>query len=240
MKKSPIILLFVFILFSACKGIPTEKTIWINDQTISCFSFVKIECLEIQYGEEIDPDKWEAIYGSIEGFTFEPGKKVKLKIRERVMTNPPADGSNVSRKLVKVLEIIESGTAIVVGETKLGDRKEHPKKVGSLNGKWVLISLRGVVSSDLQQLKRKPELEFNGNDFDGNDSCNLIGGAWKGNQASSFEVLNIIESSLICLDKTVSLEFQNELYASKSYKKETGILRFYDSKGIETMVFRTK
>lgn len=42
-------------------------------------------------------------FGLIEGFEYEKGYEYELLVRKTTLANPPADGSNISYKLIKIL-----------------------------------------------------------------------------------------------------------------------------------------
>jgi hypothetical protein len=59
-----------------------------------------MECLQVRW-TAVGP--WELFYDSIEGFTWEAGHYYLLRVARREVPNPPADGSSVAFRLVKVL-----------------------------------------------------------------------------------------------------------------------------------------
>jgi hypothetical protein len=46
---------------------------------------------------------WRLFYNSIEGFTFEEGYRWRLEVERRRVPNPPADGSSVAYRLVRIV-----------------------------------------------------------------------------------------------------------------------------------------
>ena len=49
-------------------------------------------------------DDWTLLYHGIKGFKYEKGYVYKLRVREEIIPNPPADGSSREWVLVDVLE----------------------------------------------------------------------------------------------------------------------------------------
>jgi hypothetical protein len=59
--------------------------------------------LIIQKGESIGTNDWQFFYDNIEGFDYEWGYVYKLQVAYEEIPNPPADGSSIKTKLVKVI-----------------------------------------------------------------------------------------------------------------------------------------
>lgn len=49
------------------------------------------------------PQKWAPFFGSIAGFTHVPGQRYKLRVCKDKLDNPPADASDTTYTLLKVL-----------------------------------------------------------------------------------------------------------------------------------------
>ena len=61
-----------------------------------------IECMLVKLPE--NPDVWEPMtFGSIEGFTYERGHEYYLSVKRTILANPPADASNSTYTLIRVL-----------------------------------------------------------------------------------------------------------------------------------------
>jgi hypothetical protein len=65
-----------------------------------CVAVGPRECLQVR--ERADAP-WQLFYGDIEGFTYEPGWWYVLRVARRSVPNPPADGSSVAYRLVRVV-----------------------------------------------------------------------------------------------------------------------------------------
>lgn len=76
------------------------KTIYIHPNTVSCTGVAPMQCLQYRYSKT---GKWRLMFGGIKGFTHEAGYNYTIQITEKKIAKPPADGSSIERKLVKVL-----------------------------------------------------------------------------------------------------------------------------------------
>ena len=54
---------------------------------------------------EDNPGVWEPLgFGKIEGFTYERGHEYYLSVRRTILANPPADASDRTYSLIRILE----------------------------------------------------------------------------------------------------------------------------------------
>ncbi len=61
-----------------------------------------IECMMVKMPDA--PDRWQPfMFGEIEGFTYERGHEYYLSVRETTLANPPADASDRTYSLIKIL-----------------------------------------------------------------------------------------------------------------------------------------
>lgn len=97
------------------------KTIYIHPNTVSSTGVAPMQCLQYRYTTK---GKWQRMYGGIKGFTHEPGYNYTLQITEKKIANPPADGSSIERKLVKVLS-----------------KKPVTVNVPQMKGEWIIKEL---------------------------------------------------------------------------------------------------
>jgi heat shock protein HslJ len=79
----------------------TEKIIYVNGRTVPCTGVAPQECWQVK---ESKSDDWTLLYQGIKGFKYENGYVYKLRVREEIISNPPADGSSREWVLVEVLE----------------------------------------------------------------------------------------------------------------------------------------
>jgi hypothetical protein len=84
-----------------------ERVIYVDSQTASCWGISRGECLRIR---ENTSDPWTVLYTPIEGFNYEAGYRYRLRVAERAIANPPADGSSRQLVLVEVLEQVAANT----------------------------------------------------------------------------------------------------------------------------------
>lgn len=62
-----------------------------------------IECMLVLMPN--DPGVWQPMmFGEIEGFTYERGHEYYLSVRKTTLANPPADASNCTYSLIKILD----------------------------------------------------------------------------------------------------------------------------------------
>jgi len=70
----------------------------------TCTGVIEMQCLMVR--ERVPgqaAQKWEPFFGSIAGFTHVPGQRYKLRVRKDKIDNPPADASDTTYTLLKVL-----------------------------------------------------------------------------------------------------------------------------------------
>jgi heat shock protein HslJ len=78
-----------------------EKIIYVNGRTVPCTGVAPQQCWQVK---ESKSDDWKLLYHGIKGFNYEQGYVYKLRVREEIIPNPPADGSSREWVLVDVLE----------------------------------------------------------------------------------------------------------------------------------------
>ena len=81
---------------------PAERVfdLEVSEQRVPCVGVGPRECLQVR--EQADAP-WQLFYASIEGFTYEPGFRYVLRVAQRPIPNPPADGSSLAYRLVDVV-----------------------------------------------------------------------------------------------------------------------------------------
>lgn len=99
----------VLLGLTACTGASTsaprsvsgvEKTFFVASERKPCTGVGPMECLQVR---EAPDQPWKFFYSSIEGFTHEPGFAYELRVREEPVPNPPADGSSLRWRLLKIV-----------------------------------------------------------------------------------------------------------------------------------------
>jgi hypothetical protein len=111
--RNLLFLIFALSILNACQtkvgsansGAERLK-MWVNSQKVECTGVGPMECLQVQYGETINPDGWQYFYDQIEGFEFEEGYLFRLDVEksERPLQGGqiPADAGKYQYKLIKM------------------------------------------------------------------------------------------------------------------------------------------
>ena len=81
----------------------TEKIIYVDRRTVPCTGVAPQQCWQVR---ESKSDDWKLLYHGIKGFNYEQGYLYKLRVREEIIANPPADGSSREWVLVDIIEKI--------------------------------------------------------------------------------------------------------------------------------------
>lgn len=81
---------------------PRERvlTFEVAETVVPCMTMFETTCLQVR--ERTDAP-WQAFSTPIEGFQYTPGYRYTLRVVEREIPNPPADGSSLAYRLVAVL-----------------------------------------------------------------------------------------------------------------------------------------
>jgi hypothetical protein len=81
---------------------PGERALHLEvaEQRVPCVGVGPQECLQVR--EQSDAS-WQLFYSHIEGFAYEPGFRYVLRVAERPVPNPPADGSSLAYRLLRVI-----------------------------------------------------------------------------------------------------------------------------------------
>lgn len=75
-------------------------TLEVDAHRVPCAGEARTRCLRVR----VPPDtSWRFFYDRIEGFVFEDGYRWRLDVERRRVPNPPADGSSVAYRLVRIL-----------------------------------------------------------------------------------------------------------------------------------------
>lgn len=99
------ILLALFITPLACRsglapvGV-VVRTIEVSENRVPCTGVGPRECLQVRPSADA---AWELFYSEIVGFPYEPGHRWVLRVAERPVANPPADGSSIAYTLLSVV-----------------------------------------------------------------------------------------------------------------------------------------
>lgn len=110
--KTTVISLFFTLALSACNA-PAPSTpepstpkpsagneIWnIGSQYQDCVGVAPMKCLQVTKPNGSP----ELFYNSIEGFNYQEGFAYQIEVSSKPVANPPADGSSIKYKLVKII-----------------------------------------------------------------------------------------------------------------------------------------
>ncbi len=106
-------------------GVAQKKIFYINSEQKDCTGVGPMKCL--QYKEN-PADGWKLMYQGINGFNYEPGYLYKIKVKQAKVPNPPADGSSIAYKLLKII-------------SKNKDTAMENRLINAPHGKYILASL---------------------------------------------------------------------------------------------------
>jgi hypothetical protein len=77
-----------------------RTTLEVDAHRVPCTGVARSRCLRVRM---LPDTTWRLFYNSIEGFTFEEGYRWRLEVERRRVPNPPADGSSVAYRLVRIV-----------------------------------------------------------------------------------------------------------------------------------------
>lgn len=72
----------------------------IGPERVDCMGAFPQQCLLVRSDSS---EEWSYFYDHIEGFTYEEGFVYRVEVLRRQIRNPPADGSSVAYRLIRVL-----------------------------------------------------------------------------------------------------------------------------------------
>lgn len=226
------ILTFFFVsLFLANSCNDTKKmesntfTYYINSSKVSCEGVAKMNCLQVQKGETLDPTNWTFFYNTIEGFTYEPGYIYKLKVKETILkpSTVAADSSTITYTLVKLLE-------------------KTPDATLQLHDIWALQKINGVAlpKDYVSDLTKQPILELFIADkrVVGNDGCNSFFGSIESLDTEFIRFGKMGSTKMACPSMELPDTFTKALLNTTTYKREGLQLSFYDESHTEVLRFK--
>lgn len=80
---------------------PERYTWYVNKELEDCVGVVKTKCMQIRDSME---GSWQNFFGPIEGFNFKKGRFYLIEVERTKRSNPAADGSAYSHKLIRVIK----------------------------------------------------------------------------------------------------------------------------------------
>ncbi len=215
----------MFIMFSCVSNKATQpgnSIYWVNSSKVQCSGVDNMQCLKVQKGESINPDRWKSLNSNIEGFEFEPGYIYKLIVHEEKLKKDdvPADASSIKYKLVKVLE------------------KKQDIRL-RINDIWILTSIEGEKVNPSKK-GETPRIEFNVANMKvmGIDGCNNFSGSIKKLDGEAIEFGPLAGTRKFCPDMAIPDKFNVLLNKAAGYKIENMHLTLFDMSGEELMSFK--
>ena len=97
-------MLVVFVTVGGCVlGSPSsrEARLWIAPERVDCVGVGPQKCMLVKESEDAD---WRFFYDGIEGFTYTEGVSYVLDVEIFEVKDPPADGSSLEYRLVRIVE----------------------------------------------------------------------------------------------------------------------------------------
>jgi hypothetical protein len=73
-------------------------TLEVAESRVPCVGVGPRDCLLVRS----PGGEYGMFYSAIEGFAYEPGYRYRLRVSQRAVRNPPADGSSIAYRLVRV------------------------------------------------------------------------------------------------------------------------------------------
>ncbi|MEN8787357.1 MAG: DUF4377 domain-containing protein [Flavobacteriales bacterium] len=199
---------------------PDEKIIWVYSFTESCMGIGPMRCLQIQENDTVSENSWTNLHDGIEGFTFEPGTRKKLIIKQiQLKANEvPADASSIKRILVKVIDSVAL-----------------PNE--QLDGKWMPSKILGIPSNDLNSFGGF--IEILGNQLSGTDGCNQINGSINKQSVATFKMGGIVQTKRMCAPEIMKYSdlFTKNLSQAYDYSITDNVLSLRNTEGITLAEF---
>ncbi|GLR17317.1 hypothetical protein GCM10007940_19320 [Portibacter lacus] len=201
---------------------PGEYIYHVSSIRASCEGVGSQSCLQIQKGNEYNPDSLELFYSSIEGFDYQEGFFYKLVVKEeeKEASNVPADASSISYKLVRILSQKRDG--------KL-----------ALNDIWALASLNGN-PINVADYQKHPDLEINLREkrVMGNDGCNSFTGSLAKVDDNYISFGQLAGTRMACKNMEGSDQVNANLNSVNAYKINGLKLTFFNANGDELLTYK--
>ena len=154
-------------------------------------------------------------YDQIEGFDYKEGHTYKLEVNVSKIENPPADGSSLKYKLVKLIY------------KELAKEKIHTAH--TLLGKWKVTNIVGMDS-----LAINPTLIFKDTKISGRAGCNNYGADYTLNDGT-ISIGLAMATKMYCTNMPIEKAFFSCLQKTKSYKIVDGKLILYSQDNKELL-----
>lgn len=102
-------LLVLAMVVGGCLSDPSssrETRLWIAPEVAECVGVGPRTCLLVKESEDAD---WQFFYDGIEGFSHVEGVSYVLDVEITEIEDPPADGSSLHYRLIRVVESTPDG-----------------------------------------------------------------------------------------------------------------------------------
>ncbi|MGG8496629.1 DUF4377 domain-containing protein [Tenacibaculum sp. TC6] len=224
MKKILYTLAFLSLLIScASHKQVAEKIIWVNSTKVPCTGVAPMQCLQIQTGEQLNPDNWSLLYDPIEGFTYQPGMLYKLKVIVQNLDSStvPADASTQKYILKELLS-------------------KQPDVSLNLHDIWMLTHIRKEgISIDEEKERPRLEIKLADKKIVGKGVCNRFsGGIVKATDTTLIFTNHIIRTEMYCSNIAIENTFLNTLPKTATYTIANNQLYLFDKEQNEILRFK--
>ena len=98
MRNPAAALLVLFATIPSAQAAP--RMLDVDSHLVECTGVGEQRCMRVREGSD---QPWQIFHGQIEGFTYEPGYRYRLKVDEEAVANSPADASAVRTILVEIV-----------------------------------------------------------------------------------------------------------------------------------------
>ena len=115
MKYYRYLLFFVFV-FTISLSHAQTYTYTIAPEKGDCYGMRPMKCMQVKKEKATE---WSNFYSAIEGFDYEPGYTYVIRVKEKKIKNPPADGSSIRYILKKVISKTPAVASKVTSEVLL-------------------------------------------------------------------------------------------------------------------------
>lgn len=223
------VLSFVFVAFlsTSCsvnknKANISEKTYWVNSFKVDCEGEGKMECLQIQQNDKIDPNGWLYFYSTIEGFDYRPGFIYKINVRETELdvSQVPADVSSIKYELIEVVE----------------KRVDESLRIADI---WVLEAIEGEnLNQATTDVRATFQVDVVNKRVYGNSSCNNFNGTLTSLNSNEIQISTIASTRMLCRNNTIENRYLKLLETAKTYEIGLNQLRMFDIDNKNVLTFK--
>ncbi|PWH85171.1 META domain-containing protein [Brumimicrobium oceani] len=200
-------------ILQACST-PKNEIMWVGGFQTECDAGAgKSKCLKVYNGEDLENQKWENMFASIEGFEYEAGYMKKIEVNKVALDaeKVPADASSIQYKMVKELE-----------------KKADPRV--QLNGDWVLTSINGGNINRMIVLPTM-KIELNTMSISGNGGCNLYSTQISELTTQNIKLASALGTLMACANENIEEEYQEALSKVEKYTLKGEELEFQNKEG---------